>query len=296
MERLNVPTFSPYRITVPLAIVMLIYLGYANGTKTVKGKRRIRPPRARKLRLGLVAASCLVAVIFGGAVWLSQHNIPPEEPMIHPSGLPLSKSLPAVSTTAPTADSTVAGTVTVSASATNNVVGVQFKLDGMNLGAELTAAPYYLSWNTTTATNGAHALTAVARDAAGNVTTSSGVSLTVANLTLSILAPLNGATLTDLTKVKVQAASDIGLSSVLVFSDSTLIGTLSCASNPCLSLASTVDWTTTGLAAGTHYLYAVGTDTLGNTATAAVNVTVFNDTAPSSVSMTAPVAGFVHIL
>jgi hypothetical protein len=179
---------------------------------------------------------------------------------------------PTVSMIAPAAGSNVAGTVTVSASATDNVgvVGIQFKLDGVNLGAELTAVPYFLSWNTTTATNGAHALTAVARDAAGNVTTSSGVSVTVANLTLSILAPLNGATLTDLTKVKVQAASDIGLSSVLVFSDSTLIGTLSCASNPCLSLASTVDWTTTGLVAGPHYLYAVATDTLGNTSSSAL--------------------------
>ena len=32
------------------------------------------------------------------------------------------------------------------------VVGVQFKLDGANLGAEDTAAPYSVSWNTTTAT------------------------------------------------------------------------------------------------------------------------------------------------
>src|SRR5439155_15197071 len=44
---------------------------------------------------------------------------------------------PTVSMTAPSAGSTVAGTVTVSANATDNVVvvGVQFKLDGANLGA-----------------------------------------------------------------------------------------------------------------------------------------------------------------
>src|SRR5207249_7157472 len=46
---------------------------------------------------------------------------------------------PTVSITAPSAGATVAGTVTVSANASDNVgvVGVQFKLDGTNLGAEL---------------------------------------------------------------------------------------------------------------------------------------------------------------
>src|SRR3989449_1738626 len=89
---------------------------------------------------------------------------------------------PTVSMTAPAAGSTVAGTVTVSATATDNVgvAGVQFKLDGANLAAEVTAAPYSISWNTTPAANGSHTLTAVARDAAGNSTTAA-VSVTVSN-------------------------------------------------------------------------------------------------------------------
>jgi hypothetical protein len=60
-------------------------------------------------------------------------------------------------------------------------VGVQFKLDGANLGAEDTTAPYSIAWNTTTTTNGTHTLTAVARDAAGNTTTSAPVTVTVSN-------------------------------------------------------------------------------------------------------------------
>src|SRR5439155_7479002 len=85
---------------------------------------------------------------------------------------------PTVSITAPAAGAKVVGTVTVSASATDNVgvVGVQFKLDGANLGTEVTVAPYSVSWNTATAA-GAHTLTAVARDAAGNATTSPAVSV-----------------------------------------------------------------------------------------------------------------------
>jgi hypothetical protein len=91
---------------------------------------------------------------------------------------------PAASVSAPAGGATVSGTaVTVSATASDNVgvAGVQFKLDGANLGAEDTTAPYAISWNTTTATNGAHALTAVARDAAGNATTSAPVTVTVSN-------------------------------------------------------------------------------------------------------------------
>jgi hypothetical protein len=90
---------------------------------------------------------------------------------------------PTVSLTAPTAGSTVSNTAAVSATAADNVgvAGVQFKLDGANLQAEDTTSPYSINWNTATATNGAHTLTAVARDAAGNTTTSSAVSVTVTN-------------------------------------------------------------------------------------------------------------------
>src|SRR5947199_148816 len=87
---------------------------------------------------------------------------------------------PSVSITAPANGASVVGTtVVVSATASDNVgvVGVQFKLDGANLGAEDTASPYTFSWNTTTVSNGVHSLSAVARDAAGNQTTSATVSV-----------------------------------------------------------------------------------------------------------------------
>ena len=90
---------------------------------------------------------------------------------------------PTTSVTSPTGGSTVSGTVSLSASASDNtgVAGVQFQLNGVNLGAEDTTAPYSASWNTTTAANGSHKLTAVARDAAGNRTTSAQISVTVSN-------------------------------------------------------------------------------------------------------------------
>src|SRR5438445_9967296 len=90
---------------------------------------------------------------------------------------------PTVSLTAPVTGVTASGTVMVSASATDNVgvVGVQFKLDGVNLGGEDTTNAYSISWNSTLVANGTHTFAAVARDAAGNLTTSAPVSVTVDN-------------------------------------------------------------------------------------------------------------------
>jgi uncharacterized repeat protein (TIGR01451 family) len=90
---------------------------------------------------------------------------------------------PTATLTAPAAGTSVSGTLTVAASAADNVgvLGVQFRLDGANLGAEDTSAPYSISWNTTGASTGSHSLTAVARDAAGNTGASSPIGVTVAN-------------------------------------------------------------------------------------------------------------------
>ena len=77
---------------------------------------------------------------------------------------------PTVAVTGPAADATVSGTVTVAASADDDiaVTDVRFFVDGVALGAEDTTAPFEASWNTTALANGSHVLTAVARDAAGH--------------------------------------------------------------------------------------------------------------------------------
>src|SRR6266480_2064986 len=90
-----------------------------------------------------------------------------------------------VTVTAPASGSTVSGTVPVTASVTSvgalTVAGVQFKLDGNNLGAEDTTAPYSVPWDTTTASNGSHTLTAVARDSLSMLWTSDPVTVRVFN-------------------------------------------------------------------------------------------------------------------
>lgn len=98
-------------------------------------------------------------------------------------GAPSDSVPPVVSITAPVSGAAVTGTLPVSASAADNVgvAGVQFRLDGVNLGSEDTVAPFSISWNSAAASNGSHTLTAVARDPAGNAATSVGVLVTVAN-------------------------------------------------------------------------------------------------------------------
>ncbi len=98
---------------------------------------------------------------------------------------PADTTPPSVSLAAPANGATVSGTVTISADASDNVgvAGVQFKVDGNNVGAEDTSAPYSVAWNTTNFAHGSHTITAVARDAAGNTATSATVTVTVLNTT-----------------------------------------------------------------------------------------------------------------
>jgi hypothetical protein len=89
---------------------------------------------------------------------------------------------PSVIITSPTTGAIVSGNITVTATASDNVgvVGVRFLLDGVPLAPEITTPPYSISWNTLSAADGSHVLSAVARDAANNQTTST-IGVTVLN-------------------------------------------------------------------------------------------------------------------
>jgi hypothetical protein len=148
---------------------------------------------------------------------------------------------PTVALTAPAAGSNVSGTVTVTASAADNVgvAGVQFQLDGAPLGSEDTAAPYSIAWDTTTVGPGSHTLAAIARDSAGNRTTSASVMVTVANsgqLTLAWDASVDP----DLSGYKVYVGTSSGAYGVSVVD----VGNLTTC-------------TITGLQPGTLYYVAV---------------------------------------
>lgn len=91
---------------------------------------------------------------------------------------------PFVTLTAPTSGATVSGSsVTISAKASDSdgVAGVQFKLDGGNLGAEDANAPYSVTLDTTSLADGPHTLAAVVRDAAGKQANATPVTIVVIN-------------------------------------------------------------------------------------------------------------------
>ena len=91
---------------------------------------------------------------------------------------------PTVSLAMPAEGERVSGSsVTLNANASDNigVAGVQFKVDGVSFQSENMSSPYEVIWDTTTVADGAHSLSAVARDAAGNITTSPAVNVTVNN-------------------------------------------------------------------------------------------------------------------
>lgn len=203
---------------------------------------------------------------------------------------------PAVSITAPVANTTVGGSIAVSATASDNVgvVGVRFSVDGVAIGAEDTSAPYSVTWNTASVSNGPHNLTATARDAAGNSTTSSPVAITTNNFvdvtapTVSVTAPAPGSTVQGSVSVSASASDDVGVVGVRFAVDGISIGTED------TSAPYTITWNSTGVSNGTHGLTAIARDAAGNTRTSAV-VTIatdnFVDVTPPNVSVTAPANG-----
>ena len=90
---------------------------------------------------------------------------------------------PTVRITSPASGATVSGTITVTADASDNVgvAGVQFQYNGINFDREDTSPPYTATAFTNNVSDGTYTLTAVARDAAGNRTTSDPVTITVSN-------------------------------------------------------------------------------------------------------------------
>ncbi|HEX4485587.1 MAG TPA: Ig-like domain-containing protein, partial [Terriglobales bacterium] len=196
---------------------------------------------------------------------------------------------PTVSVTSPVGSTVVSGTLAVTATAADNVgvVGVQFLLDGANLGAEATTKPYSVTWNTVQAANGSHILSAVARDAAGNRTTSSGVTVTVSNGTdttapsVSIASPTSGALLSANVTITAVASDNVGVAGVQFLLDGSNLGD-EVTSSPYLTI-----WNTLSTTNGSHTITAVARDAAGNRKTSgSVIVNVSNSPGGSTAADT----------
>lgn len=107
---------------------------------------------------------------------------------------PIDATPPLVSITSPANNTSISGIVNITANATDNVgiSKVEFYLDGVLLSTS-TSSPYSASWDTNTATLGAHTLTAKAYDSSGNSTVSSPVLITIVDTTTPTVAITNPA-------------------------------------------------------------------------------------------------------
>src|SRR5205809_448640 len=170
-----------------------------------------------------------------------------------------------VTITFPADGSPVSGTVPVNASV--SIIGsltvsqVQFYRDGNLIGSD-SAAPYSVSWNTTSTNNGSHTLTAVATDLLGVPWNSNPVTVTVSNGPPPDTPPPSvpqGLTASAVSSSQINlswaASSDtVGVSGYRVYRNGTQIATTSATS-----------FANTGLSASTTYSYTVAAyDAAGN--------------------------------
>ncbi|HEX3740985.1 MAG TPA: galactose oxidase-like domain-containing protein [Terriglobales bacterium] len=91
---------------------------------------------------------------------------------------------PTVNMTSPLPFGTVTGITTISATAASSgspITGVQFQLDGENLGSQVASVPYSLVWDTTGVSSGAHTLSAIAYNSLGLSAISNTNTVTVDN-------------------------------------------------------------------------------------------------------------------
>jgi peptidoglycan/xylan/chitin deacetylase (PgdA/CDA1 family) len=107
----------------------------------------------------------------------------------------IDSTAPSASVTAPSTGDLVAGATTLAANASDNVGvdHVDFLVDGQQVGSA-SSAPYTFSWNSLSVPDGQHTIAARAVDTAGNVTTSSSVSVAVTNHNLLANPSLETAT------------------------------------------------------------------------------------------------------
>ncbi len=196
-----------------------------------------------------------------------------------------------VTMTSPDSGSTVSGTVPVSASVSIigliTVRGVQFKLDGANLGAEDTSSPYSVAWDTTTTGNGWYTLTAVARDLLGVQYTSNPVTVMVANTappppadttppTVSITSPSDGQTISGPVMLTASASDNVGVAGVQFRIDGVNFGAED------TTAPYSIPWNTASASDGSHTITAIARDAAGNISdpSAPVTVTVDNNAPP----------------
>jgi peptidoglycan/xylan/chitin deacetylase (PgdA/CDA1 family) len=185
---------------------------------------------------------------------------------------------PYVDITSPKNEATVSGTIQLIADtgASTDVAGVQFMIDGANVGSEVTATPYQMNFDTTALANGTHTVSATVRDKYGTKGTSNPVKINVSNIdlispTVALTGLIDGQIITGTITLNASATDNIGVAGVQFIIDGVNFG----AEDTAAPYQISVD--TTSLYNGNHYIAASARDAAGNKATSsAVLVMVIN--------------------
>ena len=199
---------------------------------------------------------------------------------------------PTINITSPANGSTVSGNVNIEATATDNVgvTKVEFLVDGV-LKSTDASSPYSYSWDSTAVINGPHTLLVKAYDAAGNTGTSGQVGINVLNdttpPTVKIIAPVNGATVSNSLYVIAQATDNVKATKVEFYLDGNLVDT----DDTPFSDYFWFSWNTAATADGNHTLTAKAYDRVGNTKTDTMAAVV--DNTEPNISILSPIAGSI---
>ncbi len=192
---------------------------------------------------------------------------------------------PSTAIISPAAGAFLAGTVTLQATASDDlgVTGVDFLRGGVLIGSDATA-PYSVDWDTTAVLDGPYTLTTVAHDTGGHATTSAGVGVTVDNPggadvtppVTSIARPIAGETVMGTARVAAKATDAVGVTRVDLYQGAALLGS---ATVPPYA----VDWNTASVPDGSYSLTSRAYDAAGNEGVSApVVITVHNDVTMTS--------------
>jgi hypothetical protein len=175
---------------------------------------------------------------------------------------------PTVSLTTPINGATLSGSVTTSATASDNVVvsKVSFYVDNV-LYANVPNSPYTTTLNTKNYSNGSHVIKATAFDGQNNQTSST-ATVTFSNVidttppTISITSPASGTKVRNTVKIYVNATDNVGVTKVELYVD----GSLTKASS---TAPFTTNWDPRSATTGNHTIYCKAYDAAGNTTNSA---------------------------
>jgi thermitase len=178
---------------------------------------------------------------------------------------------------APSDGAVLAGTVSVAASASDDVgvTQVEFYADGRLLGTD-TVAPYACPWYTQYENDGWHTLAVLAYDAAGNAGPSLPVAVCIDNTppAIDIISPAPGAAVSAITPVEAAAADQVRVARVEFYLDSSRTATT-------YAWPYIWNWDTAQCVNGWHTILARAVDDAGNICDSDIlEVNVQNSSAP----------------